>query len=161
MVLRGDLPFVGRVLRRQVLDMKGNDFLTIDAIDVYLNEQVPQGMPMTQLRHVHTLTKWDQNSGLPIECVIVPRKTARTHWKPRVRPGVRSWLFCLPHGLVKNTFTYSTGRIECPMRHSNDKPFSYQQFIPKRPEIDESDLNFMPCGSPGSSPQRPAPKFHF
>lgn len=159
-VKRGDVPFVGRVLRRQVLDAKGSEFLTIDAIDVYLNEQVPQGMPMTLLRHVHTLTRWDLSSGLPSECTIVSKRETRTHWKPLVRPGIRSWLFCWPHTLVKHSFTYSTSRVESPMRHSNDKPFSYQQFIPKRPE-DDLDPSFMPCGSPGSSPQRPPPKFHF
>lgn len=159
-VKRGDVPFVGRVLRRQVLDAKGSDFLTIDAIDVYLNEQVPQGMPMTLLRHVHTLTRWDLSSGLPSESTLVSKRETRTHWKPLVRPGIRSWLFCLPHTLVKHSFTYSTSRVESPMRHSNDKPFSYQQFIPKRPD-DDLDASFMPCGSPGSSPQRPPPKFHF
>ena len=160
-VLRGDIPFVGRVLRRQVLDMKGMEFLTIDAVDVYLNEQVPQGMPLTLVRHAHVLTKWDQNSGLPIEATPISRKSARTQWKPLVRPGVSSWLFCQPHGLTR-TFTYSTSRIECPMRHSNDKPFSYQQFLPKRSQEDEDEmLNAMPVGSPGSSPSsRPSPNFH-
>lgn len=163
MVLRGDLPFVGRVMRRQVLDVNGNDFMTLDAVDVYLNEQVPQGMPLTLVHHMHALTKWDQNSGLPVDCVAITRKSARTQWKPLVRPGVSAWLFCLPMCNSKSSFSYSTGRIESPMRHSNDKPFSYQQFIPKRPEeeLDPQAMGFMMCGSPGSSPQRPPPKFHF
>lgn len=164
MVKRGDLPFVGRVVRRQVVDVTQKEgFWTIDAIDIYLNEQVPVGMPLPLIRHVHALTKWDVHNGLPIECTAVSRKVAKSQWKPRVRPGVRAWIYCLPNPAPKNSFSYSTARVETPMRQSNDKPFSYQQFLPKRSlEEEEQQLgNFMIIGSPGSSPQRPQPKFSF
>ena len=164
MVKRGDLPFVGRVLRRQVVDVTQREgFWTIDAVDIYLNEQLPLGMPLPIIKHMYTLTKWDVHNGLPLECVSVSRKIARTQWKPRIRPGVSAWIYCLPNPAPKNSFTYSTGRFEAPMRQSNDKPFSYQQFLPKRShEEEEQQLgNFMLIGSPGSSPQRPQPKFSF
>lgn len=154
-VVRGDPPFIGRIMRRQVTDAS---FLTIDAIDVYLNEHVPPGMTPPLVRHANVLTRWDINSGLPVECTMLTRKTARTQWKPRVRPDSCGCLVALPIHGVARSFSYSTSRVECPMRHSNDKPFDYQQFIPKRSAEEEDDLlNAMPLGSPGD---RPPPRFH-
>lgn len=155
------MPFVGRVLRRQVKDMANKgDFWTVDALDVYLNEFVPLGMTLPLTRHVHTLTKWDVHSGLPVECKVISRKIVRSQWKPHVRPGIRSWIFCHPLTSSKSNFSYSSARQESPMRVSNDQPFCYQQFLPRRSH-DEEEAQFMLIGSPGSSPNRPPPKFSF
>lgn len=134
--LRAARPFVGKVVRFQVRSSDTTQLVSIDSVYIYLYDMVPFGRTMPRTQHLWFLTRWDSQTGLPLDQSLMQSSTVNRTWMRRANQKEPVALFCEPDAADPQHFIYSSAPssshrdFDSPLGYHNNS-FSWGRFFPE------------------------------
>eukprot|EP00029_Vermamoeba_vermiformis_P000425 TRINITY_DN1048_c0_g1_i1.p1 TRINITY_DN1048_c0_g1~~TRINITY_DN1048_c0_g1_i1.p1 ORF type:complete len:294 (-),score=42.58 TRINITY_DN1048_c0_g1_i1:237-1118(-) len=128
-IIRAPPPFVGRVTRTQVRNL---EFATLDKVEIYLLDVLPQWSPLNCTEKQYFLTTWDKESGLPAYSTPLTDKDKIRFWRDRSSTDSISYLYSNPVYQSAGDFRYHVSNQKEDVMFST-MPFIFSKYVPTSP----------------------------
>jgi hypothetical protein len=128
-IIRAPPPFVGRVTRTQV---RNPEFATLDKVEIYLLDVLPQWSTLNSTEKQYFLTTWDKESGLPAYSTPLTDKDKIRFWRDRSSADSVSYLYSNPVYQSAGDFRYHVSNQKEDVTFST-VPFIFSKYVPTSP----------------------------
>jgi hypothetical protein len=128
-IIRAPPPFVGRVTRTQVRNL---EFATLDKVEIYLLDVLPQWSTLNSTEKLYFLTTWDKESGLPAYSTPLTDKDKIRFWRDRSSTNSISYLYSNPVYQSAGDFRYHVSNQKEDVTFSA-VPFIFSKYVPTSP----------------------------